>query len=204
LLNAATAYRAAGNNEYALELYRETEAVYRKYLPEGDARCAAVYNNMSDLYAEKGDSAAAAELLLRALDIVKSLEGTAVEQAIIRGNLANIYAAMGRDEDALAELTAALSIYEEQKSPDGKKDPHYAAALAALAMCRQREGRCQEAVELYEQTLEEIQIHYGKNQNYYLNCRNIAQVYLAMGEKEKAAQYLSIADGAPLKDGGQP
>ncbi|MDR2478369.1 MAG: tetratricopeptide repeat protein [Treponema sp.] len=204
LLNAATAFQAAGNKERARELYREAEQVYRELLPQGDPLFSALYNNMSGLYAEDGDLAAAAELLLRALEITAGLDGMEIEQAIMRVNLGGMYTNLGKDTEALAEITAALSIYDEQAGPDGKKDPHYAAALAALAAHRQREGRRQEAAALYEQALEEIQMHYGKNRHYYLTCRNLARVYLAIGEQEQSARYFAIAGDEPPRDGGGP
>ena len=201
LLNAATAHEAAGNKERALELYREAGEIYQEYLPSGDSRFAALYNNMSGLYAKQGNPAAAGETLLRGLDIMTALEGRTVEEAIMRVNLANMYARMGRDGEAREELGTAVSIYQERQGPEGKKDPHYAAALAALALCGRREGRYSEAAGLYEEALEEIQTHYGKNQNYYVICRNIAEIYQTLGENEKAARYLQIAEGGPPGDG---
>ena len=203
LLNAATACRVAGDEGRALELYREAEKVYLRYLPEGDPRLAAVYNNMSGVYAAKGDRTAAAGLLLRALDVMANREDTAIEQAVMRTNLAHMYFGMGRDREAMAELEAALSIYEKHPEPDGKTDPHYASALAALAVGRYRKGRYEETARLCEQAMEEIQAHYGRNQDYYVTCRNCAQAYRAMGDEDKAAQYLSIAESSPAKDGSR-
>lgn len=201
LLNAATAYEAAGKRERALELYREAGEIYREYLPPGDSRLAALYNNLSGLYGKQGNPAAAAETLLRALDIITPREERSVEEAIMRVNLANMYAGMGRDGEAREELGTAVSIYQERQGPEGKKDPHYAAALAALALCGRREGRYSEAAGLYEEALEEIQIHYGKNQNYYVICRNLAEVYQTLGENEKSARYLQIAESGPPGEG---
>ena len=50
LVNAATALRAAGQYEAALEAYREAEQIYSICLPSEDARFAGLYNNMSLAY----------------------------------------------------------------------------------------------------------------------------------------------------------
>ena len=49
LLNAATAYRFAGQSQKALELFRQCQAIYEEKLSPMDEHYAGLYNNMSGL-----------------------------------------------------------------------------------------------------------------------------------------------------------
>ena len=55
LLNAATAYSAAGDYAQALRLYRQAMQIYERLLPAEDYRWASLYNNMSIMLEKAGD-----------------------------------------------------------------------------------------------------------------------------------------------------
>ena len=50
LLNAATAYRFAGQSQKALELFQQCQAIYEEKLSPMDEHYAGLYNNMSAAY----------------------------------------------------------------------------------------------------------------------------------------------------------
>lgn len=56
LVNTATAYRAAGKPQQALQYYRQALQIYGRLLPEGDYRFAGLYNNMSILLEQMGEN----------------------------------------------------------------------------------------------------------------------------------------------------
>lgn len=191
LLNAATAYRAAGDADRALELYQQAEEAY---LQDGgqDQRLSAVYNNTSALYMQRGDYNAARELLLRALEISAG-KNSDVEEAIMRGNLAIIYDALCCHKDAERELELSLHLYEKDAAEGREWDPHSAAVLAARAKMLYRQGDFCESADLLEHAAGIIKSHFGENNDYYLLCNNCAEALLAAGDGEKAGKYARIA-----------
>ena len=70
LVNAATALRAAGQYEAALEAYREAEQIYSICLPSEDARFAGLYNNMSLAYERQNAHEEALSCLQKALSVI--------------------------------------------------------------------------------------------------------------------------------------
>ena len=81
LLNAATAYRAAGDAKQAYRYYRQALAIYDRLLPAGDYRFAGLYNNMGILLEQMGENGEAAEMSLKALEIIRALRESEAEQA---------------------------------------------------------------------------------------------------------------------------
>ena len=68
-------------------------------------------------------------------------------------------------------------------SPQGCRDPHYAAALAASAELETRRGNYEDALESYEKALRETENHYGRNEYCVMLEKNIAIVKDKMGKK---------------------
>ena len=89
LLNAATAYRAAGMCEKAIAMYRAAEQIF-KNLGIQDERLAGLYNNMSMAFQQKEDYGTAESCLLQALAIVRNLPDHKVEEATTYANLASV------------------------------------------------------------------------------------------------------------------
>ena len=128
LLNVANAYRAAGHLQESLEFYNKVRPVYVALLDEDDMYFASFYNNLSLLYQEMGDFAAAKEQLVNALFIVNHKEGKQFEVAVTQANLANTCIELEQDDEAKARAEEAIRIFEEI----GVDDAHYSAALSAL------------------------------------------------------------------------
>lgn len=128
LLNIANAYRAAGRLEESLAFYNQVRPVYAALLNEDDMYFASFYNNLSLLYQEMGDFAAAKEQLVNALYIVNHKEDKQFEVAVTQANLANTCIELEQDDEAKARAEEAIRIFEEI----GVDDAHYSAALSAL------------------------------------------------------------------------
>ncbi|MGN1188171.1 MAG: tetratricopeptide repeat protein, partial [Lachnospiraceae bacterium] len=73
VLNAATAYRAAGSLERAEELYGEVVRQLEKADCKDGYRYASLYNNISILYQETGRYEQAEAELKKAFELIKSL-----------------------------------------------------------------------------------------------------------------------------------
>lgn len=128
LLNIANAHRAAGRLEESLGFYNQVRPIYMEKLKADDMYFAGLYNNMSLLYQEMGDFAAAKEQLENALAIVTGKEGAQFEVAVTQANLANTCIELGQDNEAKERAEEAIRIFEEI----GVDDAHYSAALSAL------------------------------------------------------------------------
>ena len=100
LLNAANAHRAAGLLQESLELYNRVRPIYVALLDEDDMYFAGLYNNLSLLYQEMQDFAAAKEQLEHALAIVSGKPDTQFEVAVTQANLANTCIELGQDAEA--------------------------------------------------------------------------------------------------------
>ena len=70
LQNAANAYRVDGQLEEAIVLFEQALEIYENYLEPGDYRFAGLFNNLSLLYLEKGETWRAREYSERALAII--------------------------------------------------------------------------------------------------------------------------------------
>ncbi|MGN0330418.1 MAG: tetratricopeptide repeat protein [Kineothrix sp.] len=188
LLNAATAYRAAGNAEQSYQYYRQALHIYNSLLPEGDYRFAGLYNNMSLLLEQMDQNEEALACLEKALDIVSRLENSGAEQASTLTNMALIYFKIDRAEEAAGALKEALQIFEAC-GRDGETDAHYSAALAGAGEAYYRMGDYPNALVSYEKALAEVKKHFGENSTYGLLCSNCAAVCRCLGQEERAGRY---------------
>lgn len=186
LLNAATAYRAAGRYEEALADYTRALKIYETTLPPDDYRFAGLYNNISLLLERLDENEKAAIFLERAISIVEKQEDSRMELATSKTNLALIYFKLKENEKAEALLEEAISIFRENGE---NTDAHYSAALAGMGEAYFHMGRLEKALEYYEQSLAEVEKHFGRNLSYALLCGNCASICTRLGEHEKAERY---------------
>lgn len=206
LLNAATAYRASGDNGKALELYRRARDIYAARLPENDPRLAGLYNNISAIHQEAGDHERAADILRKALAILRQGEGGRIEAATVHTNLAVSLLALNREDEAMEELRAALEIFEQDGGMDraapSRRAPHYAAALACLAGVYYTMKRFDLSARVYESALAQIRLCFGENTDFAVTAGNCALALEAAGQHEKAAEYRKHAEAIPARIGG--
>lgn len=182
LVNAATALRAAGQYEAALEKYQEAERIYTACMPSDDARFAGLYNNMSLAYEKENAHEKALACLQKALGVISRTTDAEEETAATYTNLAELYFKTGQVQEGLNCLEKALALYET----GGSQDPHYAAALSACGHGYYLAGRYEEAVDSYTKALRMILDTFGENDAYAVTCENCAVVLEAAGFEKEA------------------
>lgn len=171
LLNAATGLRAAGENDRAEETYRKAQVILESQLPAEDYRLASLYNNMSLLYAAMGRLELAAEYARKALERIEQNPDAQAELAISLSNLGGMYTRLGQSERAHRCLERAVSLFEQLPGGD---DPHYPAALCALAELHFHQGEPEKSAELFRRALGLIERAYGRNDDWQTTRRNLA------------------------------
>lgn len=190
LLNAATAYRAAGDYEVALRYYRQALQIYNGILPPQDYRFAGLYNNMSILLEKLEENEEAINYANEALAIIETLEGGEMETATTLTNLALLYFKISQPENAKEFLERALSLFEKNGE---NTDAHYSGALAGVAEAWYRMQDYEKALIYYEKALDEVKVHFGENMSYAVLCENCAAVCEKLGNEEKQQFYLGRA-----------
>lgn len=195
LLNAATAYRAAGNYEQALVYYKQALQLYEGLIAPGDYRYAGLYNNMSILLEKMEQNEEAVAYAKRALSIIERLAQSESETATTLTNLGLLYFKVKDYPKALDSLQKALELFE--KNPEGT-DAHYSGALAGIGEAYYHMEEYDKALLSYEKALAEVEKHFGQNMSYAILCENCAAVCNRLGETEKQQAYLHKA--AKIKD----
>lgn len=178
LLNIATGYRSMGELSKAENYYKKVEEIYGEKLMRDDLLWANYYNNISLLYQEKEEYDRSAEALLQALEIV-TVKQVGFEIAVTYANLANTFVIKKEYRQAKEYAKEAMKRFEER----GTIDPHYCAALYALAICCEKEQEIQEAEELYGRALKIVENSVGRNAQYYRILEGIQRCRAANGKK---------------------
>ena len=190
LLNAATAYRAAGDYATALRYYKQALQIYDGILPPQDYRYAGLYNNMSILFEKMDENEEAISYANKALSIIETLSDSAEETATTMTNLALLYFKVDQSEKAKELLEKALSLFEQSGE---NTDAHYSGALAGVAEAWYRMQDYGKALQYYEKALTEVKAHFGENMSYAILCENCAAVCEKLGETGKQENYLKQA-----------
>lgn len=190
LLNAATAYRAAGDYATALRLYKQALQIYDGILQPQDYRYAGLYNNMSILLEKMDENDEAITYARKALEIIETLEGGEMETATTLTNLALLYFKVSQAETARELLERALSLFEQSGE---NTDAHYSGALAGVAEAWYRMQDYEKALEYYERALCEVKLHFGENMSYAILCENCAAVCEKLDDAKKQKSYLDEA-----------
>lgn len=190
LLNAATAYRAAGDYAQALRLYRQALQIYEGIIPPDDYRYAGLYNNMSILLEKMDENEESIACAKKALAITEQLEGGQIQTAVTLTNMALVYFKIPDTKEARKLLERALAIFEQ----DGEgTDEHYSGALAGMGEACFRAEEYEKALAYYEKALAKVKLHYGENISYGVLCENCAAVCERMGDEAAQKRYLDKA-----------
>lgn len=192
LLNAATAYRAAGKNREALGYYERALVLYEKTLEQEDYRFASLYNNISILLSQMGEIKKAILFLDNAISVISKIMPGSVELASSFTNKALLLFQTSQRNEAMALLEEALLIFEKEKN---KNDPHYSAALAGVGEAYYHLGDFPKSVQAYEKSIHMIEQVYGKNESYCIVCYNCSVVCHEAGMTEKEVFYKKEAEG---------
>lgn len=188
-LNAATGYRAIGKLDQSLECFQMVEDIYLKQLPSQDKLLAGFYNNYSLLLQEMGDYSRAKECLLKALSIVEHNQ-SGFQIAVTYANLANT-AVLEKDfENAESYARTAIKRFEDRNL----FDPHYCAALSALAMCNYEKGKYQEAMDICQRGMTIIEQKLGKNLQYERLKKNWEMCKAAMESQGEIKEKITGMD----------
>ncbi len=171
LLNIANAYRAGGRMQDSLDLYNETEEIYKTSLPSDSLLLASFYNNKALLLQEMGLLSESTEALNLALPIV-SKAGASFEIAVTHANLANSYIGLNNYYASEKEAKEAVWIFEETDNIDS----HYASALYALGISRVRTGNVKDGRGDLERARDLMERFLGKNEFYYRITDAINQI----------------------------
>lgn len=190
LLNLASVYAASKNNTEALKLYEQAAEIFVKAGLNNDYRLAALYNNISHVYDELNELNQAQLNAEKSLRIIETLPEFPIESATTYTSLACIYLKQKRFPEAERNLFTAEQIFKNQQ---GRLDPHYAATLSAMGELYYYTGNYILSIRYFEQALEMIKNNYGENMSYASTCRNLAQVYDAIGNPSKTNEYKAIA-----------
>lgn len=181
LINAATAYRAAGLLDEAANHYDQALTIFER-LGEKGYPLASLLNNMSQVYQALGRHRDALPLLERALTLLTPLDGVDAEIATTHTNLALSLIALGEHASARDHLKHALHLFE---ATNGEHDAHYGAALSAQASLAYHEGDYANAVTLYEKALPEIKASFGENDGYHITQKNLATAREALAKSRQ-------------------
>lgn len=186
LLNAATAYRAAGDYATALRYYKQALQIYDGILQPQDYRYAGLYNNMSILFEKMNENDEAIAYANKALSIIETIPDSESEIATTMTNLALLYFKAEKPEKAKELLEKALSLFEQS---GGNTDAHYSGALAGVAEAWYHMQDYNKALEYYDKALAEVKLHFGENMSYAILCDNCAAVCGKLGDTNKQADY---------------
>lgn len=98
-INAATAYRAFGMPETALDYYRRAVTIYEAELSPSDGRLGSLYNNMGTALTSLRMFDEAENMFFKALDIMSQVRNGELECAITYLNLADLLYSRSSPED---------------------------------------------------------------------------------------------------------
>ena len=115
LLNAATTYKAFGEAQRAIPLYKEAETVYHKNLDKTDLRLAALYNNYATALVDLGQCEEAEILYKKAVKLTEQTTESLPDCAVTYVNMAHLYEkCYGADSEKVTEvLGKAETILED-------------------------------------------------------------------------------------------
>ena len=130
ILNCATAYKAFGQPNEAMELYLCAEKIYKKVLSPSDTRFGGLYNNMALALADLGREDEAERAYFAALAIMEKAPDGEAERAITYVNLAHMYEKFGRAERISECMEKAYGLLKSQNLPH---DGYYAFVLEKCA-----------------------------------------------------------------------
>lgn len=199
LVNYATTYTMMGDIIKALNLYTEAAEVYAAAGLGGDYRLAALFNNMSMICQDLNDYPQAEEYLEKALYILKTLNDSESEIAIIYSNLANVYLAMEKNAEAKVTVKKALDLFI---GTSGDNDVHYAGAVCTLGEIYFAENDYEKASALFKEAMSLTERDYGKeNLSYAVLCENLSLCLKELGDSDSAAEMQKTASDIKEKIG---
>ncbi|HEY7089950.1 MAG TPA: tetratricopeptide repeat-containing protein kinase family protein, partial [Tepidisphaeraceae bacterium] len=141
-----------GKLEEAEKLFRDTLSDWQKTAKNEDHPATiALMNNLADLLREEGKAAEAVEMLAKAVELSRKVNGREHPDTLIAANnLALAYAGLGRLQDS--EKTY-LDLIERLRRLHGDDDPHLLLARSNYGLLLQTMNRLDEAEAIFRDVL---------------------------------------------------
>lgn len=173
LLNGATACRAAGENEKALQMYRRAEQILRDLGQEEGYSMTALYNNISQAYLDLQQPQQALHYQQQALTQIRKFPDTKAEEATTQISMVQSLLMLGRSEEAGHILEEAMAYYD---TAEGQEDPHRSAAYAAAGEYAFCMGKYAAAEQDLQEALRLSLEYYGENDACEVIRKNLKAV----------------------------
>ena len=188
LNNIGTLYSQMGDYEKALEYYEES----RKYFNEGDHASMGIYlNNIAEVYSIMGDNARSLELYYQSKEHYAKIEDDdGVATAL--NNIADVHKVMGDYDKAVEAGLESKRIFEQRNDKSGKT-----YALLTLSEINIELKDYSTALRYLRET-EILSQEIGSGDLIQTSYENLYKTYQALGDFEKAFEYLQLYSG--LKD----
>lgn len=180
-------YATLGRFNVASEFTQQALDMREEKLGQKSYGYAASVNNRGVLYQDIAYYNEAEKDFESARQIVKELMGDSQELSIVLNNQAILYAEMGRNEEAIANLQKAAAILDKSQK---KSINNQVGVQSNLALLYQRSNKLTEAEAIYLKLEKEL----GQNNPYYAGVlNNLALLYVQMNKPEKVEDYLKKA-----------
>jgi len=150
---------------------------------------------------QDGRSDEAEAFFLLAAQVAEEYDDTDPRRALTLGNLADLYRAQARDEEAESAYLESLALLERIDGPDS---PRVARFVADIAVFYTTLGRVEEAEPLYWRALEALEWTHGFYHDDVLELRTILAGFLLQQERYREAEPLYVEVLAILLDTPEP
>lgn len=130
-LNIATALKAFGSPEKAVDYYKKTLSIYEKHLDKNDTRFAGLFNNMALALVDVKKYDQAIEYYKKAIFIMSNAEDGEPDEAISYVNLAHLYYETNKGKELVEDCL--FSAYELLNKEGIKENGYLAYVLEKCA-----------------------------------------------------------------------
>ena len=184
----ASAYKAQGEYEKALEWFHKASRIIDKVLGTNHPSTATIYNNIATVYNNQSEYEKALEWHHKSLKIRENVLGTNhPDTAIAYNNIASVYTHQGEYEKTLAWYYKALVIFEKVF---GTNHPSTTITYNNIASVYDNQGEYERALEWHHKTLKIREKVFGTNHpSTATTYNNMALAYFKQGEYEKALEW---------------
>ena len=154
-----------------------------------DAQTASCYNNLGEAYRSKGEYTTALAHLDSALNIKEAIYGeNHIYLASVLNNIGKVYVATGKLNDGLSYCQKALTI----RKRGGASSLDIAKSLDQVGFVYYQLGELSESCKLQQEALLLVKENNITTENIEGTVYgNLGNVYLAMGDYDKASYYLT-------------
>lgn len=173
LLNGATANMVLNNTDTAVKMYTQALNIFTSLGEKDLYKIAALYNNLSHCYQQKGQYEKALENLYKALETVSKTQEPQSEIATTKISIALCLISLNKMDEAEKYLLEALDYY---LSDQAKGDGHFSSAMCAAGESYFRKKDKNKALMYYEKALEFNKSHFGDTHSNQIIQNNIEKI----------------------------